>query len=108
MQKKSENIQNEAYSKLMWMALLSFLFMYSLMYVTLEGIVRSLGDNNPLFIALILTLPMIIIEIILLGGLNRSKTINLVVIILSMFIFVVFYHVVSNRQDSILNSIESR
>ena len=89
--KQVSDDQRRLYSKLMWLASLSFLCMYLIIYALIDVFGNEGRSSNHLLMAGILTLPMIIIEIVLMGGMYRNRSINLVVILLSIITFIAWY-----------------
>lgn len=76
---------------MMWLASLSFLFMYLIICTVIDVTSSEVRNSNHLLMAGVLTLPMIIIEIVLLGGMYRNRSINFVIALLSLITFIAFY-----------------
>lgn len=61
------------YSKLMWMIVISFVAMFILMYSMVDKSENVVINVNQFYMAGLMTAPMIIIEMILMGGMYMKK-----------------------------------
>lgn len=79
------------YNKLIVMAVLSFISMYILMYSMANSIDNVFPNVNQFYMAGLMTMPMIIIEVILMRSMYMNKKLNAVVIGLSVVLLIGFY-----------------
>lgn len=78
------------YKRLVLMALLSFLSMYVLMYMMVDRIDNVYANPNQLYMAGMMTAPMIIIELLLMGAMYPNKQANTAIMVLSATFGVLF------------------
>lgn len=76
------------YSNLFLMAALSFISMYILMYIMVNEFANVYSNLNQLYMAGIMTIPMIFIELLLMRSMYDNKKLNAVISITSMTIFI--------------------
>lgn len=92
------------YSKLIWMTVISFIAMFILMYSMVDKFANVVINVNQFYMAGLMTAPMIIIEMILMGGMYMNKKLNLIIISISVvvlvacFFFIRVQTAVSDRQ----------
>lgn len=67
------------YRRLLLMAVFSFLSMYALMYMMVDRLENVLPNVNQFYMAGMMTAPMIIIELLLMGAMYPNKRANAVV-----------------------------
>jgi len=79
------------YNKLIIMAVLSFISMYILMYSMADSINNVYPNVNQFYMAGVMTMPMILIDLALMRSMYMNKKINAVIISLSSIVFIVFY-----------------
>lgn len=79
------------YKKLTLMAALSFASMYILMYAMVNNFDNVFSHVNQFYMAGLMTMPMIIFEIVLMGSMYMNKKINVIIISLSSIALIVFY-----------------
>jgi len=104
--KQMEMSQNHGdhYKKLLIMAVLSFLAMYILMYSMANNLANVYPNINQFYMAALMTMPMIIIELALMGKMYANKKLNATLIILSsagligFFSLIQFQTAVSDKQ----------
>ena len=86
------------YLRLAAMVVLSFISMYVLMY----AMVNTLGDVynslNQVYMAGLMTAPMVVIEMLLMSGMYRSKKLNALVVAASCVVGIAFF--ISIRQQT--------
>ncbi|MBI2775192.1 DUF305 domain-containing protein [Candidatus Dependentiae bacterium] len=70
------------------MAALSFISMYILMYIMVNEFANVYSNLNQLYMAGIMTIPMIFIELLLMRSMYDNKKLNAVISITSMTIFI--------------------
>src|SRR3546814_16233599 len=79
------------------MAVLSFLFMYILMYAMVDSIKNVYTNINQCYMASLMAMPMIIIELLLMGKMYSNKKLNAVLITLSSLALVGFFLLIQNQ-----------
>ena len=79
------------YQKLMVMAVLSFVCMYVLMYAMVNTFSNVLPNINQFYMAGLMTMPMIIIEIALMGSIYTQKKTNAIIIGISSIALIAFF-----------------
>jgi len=92
---------NNSYKKLLLMALLSFISMYVLMYAMVDTFGNVIPNVNQFYMAGLMTLPMMIIELLLMGSMYMNKKLNAVIIALSSILLIAFYLMI--RQQSFVS-----
>ena len=93
-------MSNNHYGRLLVMAALSFLSMYALMYAMVDVIRNVYPNFNQLYMAGLMTAPMIVIEISLMSAMFQNKRLNALIIALSVTASVVFFALI-RRQTAI-------
>lgn len=76
------------YTKLFLMTLLSFLSMYILMYIMVDSFANVYPNLNQLYMAGIMVVPMLLIELFLMRSMYTNKRLNIAIGILSLIIFI--------------------
>ena len=76
------------YLRLMVMAVLSFISMYVLMYMMVDGYDDVFPNRNELYMASLMTAPMIVIELVLMGPMYKSRITNIVIISISLIVLI--------------------
>lgn len=105
---KMENMPMAAdksqYSKLIWMTVISFIAMFILMYSMVDKFANVFINVNQFYMAGLMTAPMIIIEMLIMGSMYMNKKLNLIIISISAvvlvacFFFIRVQTAVSDRQ----------
>lgn len=72
------------------MAALSFISMYILMYIMVDSYANVYLNLNQLYMAGIMTVPMLIIELVLMRSMYTNKILNLIIVTLSLVVFILF------------------
>ena len=80
-----------AYLKLLYMTLLSFASMYILMYAMVNQFANVYPNINQFYMAGLMTMPMVLIEMIVMSSMYMDKNRNKLIIILSFIALVVFF-----------------
>lgn len=78
------------YYNLLLMSVLSFLSMYILMYIMVDQYANVYPNFNQFYMAGAMTIPMIFIELWLMGDMYINKKLNLVIILFSFIAFIAF------------------
>lgn len=86
-----EMMHKQAYLKLLYMALLSFASMYILMYAMVNQFANVYPNINQFYMAGLMTMPMVLIEMIVMSSMYMDKNRNKLIIILSFIALVVFF-----------------
>jgi len=79
------------YGRLLLMAALSFVSMYVLMYAMVNAFANVYSNFNQFYMAGLMTAPMVIIEIALMGAMYENKKMNLVIIGAGLIALIVFW-----------------
>ncbi|MBY0462845.1 MAG: DUF305 domain-containing protein [Taibaiella sp.] len=99
-----ETSHKNSYKKLLTMAVLSFIAMYILMYSMANSISNIYPNINQFYMAALMTMPMVIIELALMGKMYGNKKLNVTLIALSsagligFFSLIQFQTAVSDKQ----------
>lgn len=94
---KNENHNHAAkghayhYRKLLWMAILSFITMYILMYAMVDTFSNVFMNVNQFYMAGLMASPMVIIELLLMASMYMNKRLNMLLITISAVLLVIFY-----------------
>ncbi len=72
------------YGRLAAMAVLSFIAMYILMYAMVDTFADVFPNVNQFYMAGLMSAPMVIIELLLMGAMYESKTANIIILIVSV------------------------
>lgn len=92
------------YLKLLMMLVLSFIAMYILMYAMVNSLENIYPNINQFYMAALMTMPMIIIELILMGKMYMNKRLNALLLSLSFaglfgfFLLIQYQTNVSDKQ----------
>ena len=92
---------SNAYKKLLIMAVLSFISMYVLMYAMVNIFGNVIPNINQFYMAALMTLPMMIIELLLMGSMYMNKKLNTGIIAISSVLLIAFYLLI--RQQSFVS-----
>jgi uncharacterized protein (DUF305 family) len=84
-------MSNTHYGRLLFMAALSFLSMYVLMYAMVNAFENVYPNFNQFYMAGLMTAPMIIIELALMGAMYQNKKMNVLIIAASLVALVLFW-----------------
>lgn len=79
------------YGKLLLMSLLSFAAMYVLMYAMVDKFDNVVSNVNQFYMAGLMTMPMIIFELLLMGGMYRNKKLNAILLSIGVVGLVAFF-----------------
>jgi len=84
-------MNNKHYGRLALMAGLSFVSMYVLMYAMVDTFANVLPNLNQFYMAGLMTTPMIIIEVLLMGMMYPNKKWNIGIITVSVLALILFW-----------------
>lgn len=89
--KQSEDMDNKMYLKFALMILLSFFAMYILMYAMVDRLNNVFPNVNQFYMAGLMTTPMVLLELVIMGGMYMKKKLNIVIMIIGCILGVSFY-----------------
>ncbi len=89
---------NKNYQKLLLMAVLSSISMYILMYSMVNVFANVFPNVNQFYMAGLMTMPMIIIEVLLMRSMYMNKKLNAAVIAISAVALIVFFYASGNKR----------
>lgn len=79
------------YRKLLWMLLLSFIAMYILMYAMVDRLENVFTNINQFYMAALMSMPMVIIELVLMGRMYMNKKLNALLVSVSLVGLIGFF-----------------
>jgi hypothetical protein len=85
------NMHENHYPKLLIMAVLSFISMYILMYSMVNTFGNVYNNFNQFYMAGLMTAPMVILELLVMGSMYPNKRLNLVTLGVSVIALVGFF-----------------
>lgn len=94
---KRQEMQGNHYGKLIVMAVLSFISMYILMYAMVDKLGNVYPNINQFYMAGLMTMPMIIVEVILMGSIYMNKKLNRGIIAVSVILLAGFYFAIRQQ-----------
>ena len=71
---------HHAYRRLLVMTVLSFLSMYALMYAMVDAPDRVYRNMNQVYMAALMTAPMVALELVLMAGMYRNRRANAILL----------------------------
>ena len=86
-----EMLHKKAYLMLLYMVLLSFASMYILMYAMVNQFNNVIPNINQFYMAGLMTMPMVVIEMVVMSAMYMDKNRNKLIIILSSMALVGFF-----------------
>lgn len=100
-QQHSKEINSKMYKKLALMIVLSFISMYVLMYSMVDIFANVIPNVNQFYMAALMTMPMLIIEIIVMGSMYMNKKWNIMLLITGSLAAIIFYSCI--REQTAVN-----
>lgn len=88
------------YPRLLAMAVLSFISMYILMYAMVDVLDNVYNNLNQFYMAALMTAPMVVFEILLMGAMYPNKRLNATIVAISVLALALFFLFV-RRQTAI-------
>jgi Domain of unknown function (DUF305) len=79
------------YMRLLAMTVLSFISMYILMYAMVDRIANVYPNFNQFYMAALMTAPMVVIEVLLMGEMYHNKSLNVAIVIAGLLALVAFF-----------------
>ena len=89
------------YGRLIAMVVLSFIAMYILMYAMVDSLANVYPNFNQFYMAGLMTAPMLIIELLLMGSMYPNKKLNTVLIVAGVLALGLFWMLI--RQQTAIN-----
>ena len=80
-----------AYIRLAWMAGLSFIAMYFLMYAMVDRYASVYANVNQVYMAGLMAAPMVEIELLIMGAMYRDRRLNQILVAASVALAVLFW-----------------
>lgn len=90
-QQNSKSSNSMIYKKLALMIVLSFIAMYVLMYSMVDTFSNVIPNVNQFYRAGLMTMPMLILELAIMGGMYMNKKINRVLFATGFILLVAFF-----------------
>jgi uncharacterized protein (DUF305 family) len=94
----TREMQKEHYTKLLIMAILSFICMFILMYAMVDTFSNVFLNINQFYMAGLMTAPMVIIEMAVMGAMYADRKLNTIIIATSSVLLIAFFVLI--RQQS--------
>jgi uncharacterized protein (DUF305 family) len=85
------------YRKLFVMTALSFIAMYILMYAMVDRFDNVIPNINQIYMAGLMAMPMVIIELLVMGAMYKDKKRNLLIIGCSVVALIVFFSLIRTQ-----------
>lgn len=79
-------MDNKSYHRLLLMVVLSFVSMYILMYAMVNTFANVYSNFNQLYMAGLMTAPMVIIELAVMGAMYRNPRLNIFIAAASLIV----------------------
>ena len=80
-----------SYARFGLMVVISFLAMYVLMYAMVNTLSNAVPNTNQFYMAGLMTAPMVILEMLLMGAMYPNKKANAVVVALGLILLALFW-----------------
>ncbi len=87
----SDEMDRMHYKKFLLMIVLSFVAMYILMYSMVDVFANVIPNVNQIYMAGLMTMPMVIIELIVMGSMYRNKKLNTTIFVVSIIALLGFF-----------------
>lgn len=88
---EGSGMQAKHYKHLLIMVVLSFMCMYILMYAMVDRFSNVYANTNQFYMAALMTMPMIIIEMVIMRSMYMNKKLNALIIALAAIGLIAFY-----------------
>lgn len=95
-----DHTQTMHYHHLLIMVVLSLISMYVLMYAMVDRFANVFMSFNQFYMAGLMTAPMVIIEIVVMGAMYANKRLNMIIIAGSLIVLAAFFF--SIRQQTLI------
>lgn len=84
-------MHRSSYARLAGMTVLSFISMYVLMYAMVDRFTNVYPNLNQTYMAGLMTAPMVMIELLLMGSMYENKAANLAILTVSVVALIAFF-----------------
>jgi hypothetical protein len=91
------HMKHNHYRQLLIMMILSFVAMYILMYAMVDKLANVLPNINQLYMAGLMTAPMLIIELTIMGGMYQNKKLNSILLAIGAVVLVSFFFLIRHQ-----------
>ncbi len=88
---KHAHMGNSHYVLLLTMTVLSFVSMYVLMYAMVDRAANVYGNLNQIYMAGLMTAPMVLIELAVMGAMYQNKKLNLAIMAAAAVLGLLFF-----------------
>ncbi len=85
------------YIRLAVMIVLSFISMYFLMYAMVDRLENVYSSFNEFYMAGLMTAPMVVIELVLMGAMYKNKKVNAVCLVLGVLAGILFWTLIRQQ-----------
>lgn len=93
-------MHRDAYYRLAGMTVLSYISMYILMYAMVNSFDNVFSSVNQLYMAGLMTAPMVVIELLLMGRMYEQKKLNTIIAVVAIIIGCMFFLMI--RQQTLV------
>ncbi|MFV5687851.1 hypothetical protein ACM55M_04420 [Flavobacterium sp. ZT3R25] len=90
-QQHTKETGSSMYKKLALMIVLSFVAMYALMYAMVDVFANIIPNINQFYMAGLMTMPMLIIELLVMGSMYGNKKLNISLVITGFIALILFF-----------------
>ena len=87
----SSSSDNAQYKKFALMTILSFIAMYILMYSMVDTLSDVVSNVNQFYMAALMTMPMVLLELTIMGGMYAKKKLNTIIIATGFIALIGFF-----------------
>ena len=94
---EAHSTHNMQYQNLIWMAILSYIAMFLLMYSMVDSFSNVIVNINQFYMAGLMTAPMIIIEMILMRSMYQNKKLNALIFSTSLLAGIACFLFIRNQ-----------
>lgn len=88
---KQMDMDHNMYPRLLVMSLLSLISMYFLMYSMVYVFDHFYNNINKFYMAVIMTAPMVVFELLIMGAMYKNKSLNALLIFVSIAALAIFF-----------------
>lgn len=85
------------YGRLLLMTVLSFMAMYILMYAMVDRLGNVFISVNQFYMAALMTAPMVVLELLLMGSMYKDKKLNAILIGIGVIALLVFWTLIRQQ-----------
>jgi uncharacterized protein (DUF305 family) len=90
-------MHHNAYARLGVMTALSFMTMYILMYAMVNSFSNVFNNVNQVYMAGLMAAPMVLIELLLMGGMYQDKRLNVIIAAIAAVAMVGFFMLIRQQ-----------